>query len=126
MAGTPQALAAALLLLAGAQAHAQATQTPYRCLSGGRVTYSGTPCPGGREVGAAPARVTDKWRAPPQDRATIARRAQLSDEGRQECRELDAQRAEQEALLKARGASATLQEEMPLVHMKRRARELRC
>lgn len=126
MAVTWKAAAVAMLLVAVQQVPAQPSQTPYRCVSRGHVTYSGVPCPGGREVGVKPVRNTDKWKAPPQDRATVARRASLSPEERQECRALDAKRSEQEAQLKAKGEGVTLADEMPLVATKRRARELRC
>lgn len=102
-------------------------QTPvYKCAGPGTVTYRQVPCPGGTKVGAAAPHVTDKWKAPPQDRATLARRAVLSDEERQECTVLDARRTEQESFLKTRGEAATLQDELPLVETKKRARELKC
>jgi len=118
-------MAAAWLLLAASQAHAQDTPT-YKCVSKGRVVYTQIPCAGGRELGAAGPRRTDKYKAPPQDRATIARRARLSPEDRRECKALDARLKQQEGELKAMGASATLQDEMPLVKSKQRYRELRC
>jgi hypothetical protein len=117
-------MAGAWLLLA-AQVQAQDTPT-YKCASKGRVVYTQIPCPGGRTLGAAGPRRTDKHQAPPQDRATIARRARLSPEEKQECKALDARLKQQEGELKAIGASATLQDEMPLVKSKQRYRELRC
>jgi hypothetical protein len=118
-------MAAAWLLLAASPAHAQNTPT-YKCVSKGRVVYSQIPCPGGRELGVAGPRRTDKHKAPPQDRATIARRSRLSPEDKQECKALDERLKQQEGELKAMGASATLQDEMPLVKNKQRFRELRC
>lgn len=125
MLGRATVLAAASLLL-GAQALAQPSQTPYRCGSGQSVTYTGVPCAGGREVGGSSRRGTDKWKAPPQDRATLARRATLSAQDKQECRSLETQRSQLEAELKAKGDGATLEDEMPLVRTKKRYRELRC
>jgi hypothetical protein len=113
------------LLLAAAPAQAQVTPT-YKCGAKGRVVYSQIPCAGGRELGAAGPRRTDKHTPPPQDRATIARRARLSPEEKQECKALDTRLKQQEGELKAMGASATLQDEMPLVKSKQRYRELRC
>ena len=118
-------MAAAWLLLAAAPSQAQDTPT-YKCASKGRVVYTQIPCPGGRMLGAAGPRRSDKHQAPPQDRATIARRARLSAEEKQECKALDARLKQQEGELKAIGASATLQDEMPLVKSKQRYRELRC
>lgn len=118
------AVLAATWLLAGAAAHAQ--QAAYRCVSHGRVTYTAVPCPGGRQVGVHPVHETDKWKKPPQDRAKIARRATLSEDDRRECTALDAQLVEQQAMLKAKGDAATLQDEMPLVRSKKRYRELHC
>lgn len=116
--------AAILMAAAGAQA-----QTPaYKCTSrGGAVTYSQVPCAAGvRPVNQRTPTATDKARQPPQDRARIARRAPLSPEQRQECYGLDGTLAEQERALKAKGADATLDDEMPLVRSKKRYRELRC
>jgi hypothetical protein len=118
-------MAAAWLLLAALPAQAQNTPT-YKCVSKGRVVYTQVPCAGGRELGAAGPKRTDKHKPPPQDRATIARRARLSPEEKQECRALDARLKQQEGELKAMGASATLQDEMPLVRSKQRYRELHC
>lgn len=124
--------AAVLLAVAATELHAQAAapQPTYKCVARGHagrtsVTYTHVPCTGGTELGAA-RRVTDKSVPPPQDRATLARRASLSPEDRQACRALDARMAEQKMELKARGDAVTLQDEMPLVHNQRRYRELRC
>ena len=92
----------------------------------GSVLYSQVPCPGGRAVGDRPYSSTNKWKQPPQDRARIARRAVLSPEDRQECSVLDERMLDQETMLKAKGASVTLEDEMPLVQNKKRFRELRC
>jgi hypothetical protein len=121
MKGALLAAAALLAWQAGAQQPAA-----YRCGSRGAVTYSQVPCPGGRAVGVKPPRVTDKSRPPPQDRAVAARRASLSPEDRQACRALDQRLRDEERALRARGAAATLQDEMPLVHAKRQFRELKC
>jgi hypothetical protein len=77
-------------------------------------------------MGPAGRRVTDKSVPPPQDRATLARRASLSAELKQECRSLDATMRQQQAHLKSLGTGAALQDEMPLVHNKRRYREIGC
>lgn len=114
-------LAAAALLLAATGAPAQ---TPaYKC---GNGSYSDRPCSGGKVVGAGSTRSTDKSKPVPQDRATIARRATLTEEERAECRTLDAKKLELETALKAKGDAVTLQDEMPLVFTIRRQRELRC
>ena len=119
---------AALLALVGlAGSHAGAQPAAYRCYSGGTVTYSQVPCAGARAVGGAPVRrVTDKSKAPPQDRAVAAKRATLSAEERQECRTLDRQLRDEERLLRLKGEAATLEDEMPLVRAKKRFRELKC
>ena len=114
----------ALLVLAAlgvSQAFAQAEA--YRC---GPHTYSQVPCTGGRAIGITPHRVTDKSKVPPQDRAVAAKRAALSPEERQECRALDVRLREEQRMLRAKGAAATLEDEMPLVGVKKRFRELRC
>lgn len=112
-------------LLAGA-VHADAQEVMYKCRAPGRVTYSDRPCAGARQVGAAAPHHADKWKTPPQDRATIARRAPLPVEIRKECSALDARLKDQQAMLKTRGEAATLQEEMPLVLSRKRYRELKC
>lgn len=123
--------AAALLLVAAPLAHAQVEQPTYKCVSrtgAGRtsVTYTHVPCAGGRELGTTRQRVAQRYVVPPQDRATLARRAPLSAEDKQECRALDARLREQKSELESLGEKATLQDEMPLVHSQRRYRELRC
>jgi hypothetical protein len=110
-------------LLAAVQAGAAPA---YKCAGRSGVTYSDRPCTGARVVGAQAPRHSDPWRVPPQDRATIARRAPLSAQARQECRSLDATLREQQAMVKARGPAVTLEEEMPLVRSKKRYRELKC
>ena len=122
----PRSLAAGLALLALACGPAAAQQATYKCAGRSGVTYTEKPCAGGREVGATARRVTDKSVAPPQDRATIARRATLTPEERQECRSLDGLMRDQQAQLKSLGAGASLQDEMPLVHNKRRYRDIGC
>jgi len=116
-------LAAATLWLAAAPLQAQTT---YKCASASGITYGDKPCPGGRAVGTKAPRRTDRSKPVPQDRATIARRAVLSEEDRAECRTLDARLLQQQAELKAKGEGATLDDEMPLVFTKKRFRELRC
>jgi hypothetical protein len=69
---------------------------------------------------------TDRWQVPSQTRAVMARRARLSPEDRKECYALDARMREQHQELKAKGAGATLQDEMPLVRSEKRFRELHC
>lgn len=120
-------LAAAWLLLAGpAVGQEEAKKPTYKCWSKGRVVYTEIACPGGREMGPAGVRRTDKHRAPPQDRARLARRARLTPEARQECTGLEGTMKEQEALLKAKGPGVTIQDETPLVKAKLRFRELKC
>lgn len=122
------AFGAVLAAPAGAQQQADAasTDTAYRCATREGVTYSQVPCPGGRRVGPGVRRVTDKWKPPPQDRAVAAKRARLSAGDRQECARLDRGMADEERMLKTRGEAATLDDEMPLVRMKKQFRELRC
>lgn len=120
------ALVGAAALLLGAAAD-QAQGTPmYKCGHRDGVTYSQVPCPGGRQLGVSAPSRTDKRRPVPQDRATIARRAVLTAEERQECKVLDRRLVEQAAQLEARGESVTLDDEMPLVRSKKRFRELHC
>lgn len=129
-----KAIAGLAIVVATAQAAAQdkpyrpagSEDRPYRCTSGGSVTYSQIPCPGGRPIGTTARRTSDKWTPPPQDRAVIARRSRLSPEERQQCRSLDGRMAAEERLLKSRGESVTLQDELPLVQMKKQFRELKC
>lgn len=118
-------LGAATLWAAAGASHAQVDRA-YKCWSRSGVTYSQVACPGGRQVGSTVRTRTDKSQPVPQDRARIARRAVLSDEQREECRALDTHMAEQESELKAKGDTATLEDEMPLVRNKKRYRELRC
>ena len=113
-------------LLAGMLPAAGAQEVTYKCHAPGRVIYSDRPCAGARQLGAAAPHHADKWKAPPQDRATIARRAPLPAEAKQECSALDARLREQQAMLKTRGEAVTLQDEMPLVLSKKRYRELKC
>lgn len=116
-------LASGWMLHAAGAVHAQ---TPmYKCVQRGRVTYSQTMCPGGREFGGRK-RVTVHYQTPPQNRATAMRRAQLSQEARKECRALDARMPQQEAQLKAMGTAATPHDEVPLVSSQKRFRELGC
>lgn len=133
MAGTTRweraGMAAAWLLLAAAPALAQDEQvTPptYKCGSKGKVVYSQMPCPGGREISASGAHRTDKYQPPPQDRAKAARRAQLTPQAREECTGLEGRIKEQDAEFKAKGPSATVQDETPLVKSKLRYHELKC
>lgn len=115
---------AATLLLAATQAGAQDTPT-YKCAYKGGVVYTQIPCNGAQEIGAPKKRVNVRYESPPQDRATIARRAKLSAEEKEECVALEQRMPEQERELKAKG-DATLQDEMPLVFNKKRYRELGC
>jgi hypothetical protein len=121
--------AAAWLLVAGAAAGDEpplATSPAYKCLSKGRVVYTQVPCAGGREIGPAGPRRSDKYKEPPQDRAKLARRGQLSPEARQECTRLEGRIREQEAEFKAKGPGATIEDETPLVKTRLRFRELKC
>jgi hypothetical protein len=118
---------ALLALVALAGSHAGAQPAGYRCYSGRTATYSQVPCAGGRPIGGEGARrVTDKSKAPPQDRAVAAKRAPLSAQERQECRALDRQLREEQRMLRVKGEAATLDDEMPLVRAKKRFRELKC
>ena len=121
-----RSLVAALALVALAYGPADAQQPTYKCVGRSGVTYTQVPCAGGHELGSRPRRVTDKSVVPPQDRATVARRASLSAEDKQECRSLDGTIRDQQAQLKALGSGASLQDEMPLVHNKKRYREIGC
>jgi hypothetical protein len=124
MQGSVAATALALLALGCAPAAAQ--QPTYKCASRSGVTYTEKPCTGGRVVGEGTPRQTDRSVRPPQDRATLARRATLSAEEKQECKTLDKLLRDQQAELKKKGDAATLQDEMPLVHNKKRYREIGC
>lgn len=103
-----------------------AQDAAFRCPSRGTAKYSDIPCTGGRPVGPGAPRATDKSKAPPQDRAVAARRAKLSPEDRQECSVLDIRMREEQRMLKAKGTAVTLQDEMPLVRMKKKSREMKC
>ena len=107
----------------------QAEDNPtYKCAGKGRVVYTQIPCSGGAKPmgsGGKP-RVNVRYDAPPQDRAVAAKRASLSPAERHECSGLDRQLHDQQAELKAKGAAATLDDEMPLVRSKKRFRELKC
>lgn len=124
------AACAAWLLLAGAPVAAEdappARPPAYKCVSRGHVVYTQIPCAGGREVRPSGARHADKYKTPPQDRAKLARRGQLSPQARQECESLEGRIREHEAQIKARGSAATIQDETPLVKAKLRFRELKC
>jgi hypothetical protein len=117
-------LLAGMLLLHAADS-VRAQSPTYKCVQRGRVVYSQTMCPGGRELGGKK-RVTVRYQTPPQDRATAMRRAQLPQEARKECKALDARMPQQEAELKARGTAVTPHDELPLVSSKKRFRELGC
>ena len=92
--GITVAMGAAALMAVAGLAPAQDTPT-YKCYSRGQVVYSQLPCNGGKEVGSATARKTDKYTPPPQDRAKVARRAQLTPEAREECSALEVRIKEQ-------------------------------
>ena len=124
MAKTWGALLVGLLVLHAADA-ADAQTPTYKCVQRGRVTYSQTMCPGGRELGGKK-RVTVRYQTPPQNRATAMRRAQLPQEARSECKALDARMPRQEAELKAMGTAVTPHDELPLVSSRKRFRELGC
>lgn len=100
-------------------------QPIFRCASGGGVTYSHVPCPGGKEIGAE-TKAAARYSTPPQDRAKAMRRAELTASVRQECEGLDATIQREQASLKAKGDAVTITDEQPLVKSKLRARELRC
>lgn len=107
--------------------HAQAQESPaYRCDSKRGVTYTDIPCLGAREVGATKSRTTNRHAVPPQDRAKLARRAQLTPESRQECETLDVQIRELDSIVKAKGNTVTADDERPLVQSRLKAREMRC
>lgn len=130
MAGTKRW--AGMLVAAGLMAASQAVvadNTPaYKCMRGGTVTYSQAPCSAAsKPLGEnGKPRVNVRYEAPPQDRAKAARRAQLSEEARGECTALEGTMRAQEGQIKAKGDALTLQDEMPLVHSKKRFRELGC
>lgn len=120
-------VAGVLLLAHVADASAQGAPA-YKCISRGKVVYTQVPCrAGAKPVGTdGRPRVNVRYESPPQDRAVAARRAPLPPAARQECSALDYRLREQEGELKAKGSTATLQDEMPLVHSKKRFRELKC
>ena len=122
-----RALALAALLLAVGLVRAQDGGPPtYKCGTRDGVVYTDKLCPGAREMGPAGARKTDKHKPPPQDRAKAARRAQLTPEVREECEKLEVTVKAQEAEFKAKGPTATVQDETPLVKSRLRFRELKC
>ena len=116
--------AAAALLLVAAQGRAQDAQ--YKCASRDGVLYTDKPCTGGRDLVPGQARSSPRYTPPPQDRAKLARRAQLEPEVRQECEALESRMRELDTLLKAKGDLAAPDDERPLVQGKLRFRELRC
>lgn len=122
----PQSLAACLALTGLACGPAVAAPPTFKCVNTSGVTYSQMPCPGGRELAPAGRRVTDKSVPPPQDRATLARRATLSADEKKECRTLDGTMRDQQAQLKSRGDRVTIEDEMPLVRNQKRYREIGC
>ena len=114
-----------IVVFAALQAGAQAQGTAmYKCYAKGGVVYSQVPC--GRPLDQPKPRVNVRYENPSQDRARAARRAPLTADARQECSVLDTRMREQEAGVKAKGAAATIQDEMPLVRSKKRYRELKC
>lgn len=126
MARTWGALLVGLLMLQGADA-VDAQTTMYKCVQRGRVTYSQTMCPGGRELDAqGRKRVTVRYQTPPQNRATAMRRAPLTPQARSECKSLDTLMPRQEAELKAMGTAVTPHDELPLVTSRKRFREIGC
>jgi hypothetical protein len=126
MAKTWGALLAGLLMLQAADA-VDAQTTMYKCVQRGRVTYSQTLCPGGKELGGqGKKRVSVRYQTPPQDRATAMRRAQLTQEARSECKALDARMPRQRAEIDAMGTAVTPHDELPLVSSEKRFRELGC
>ena len=104
-----------------------AQQTPaYKCVSKGRVVYTQVPCGDAKPINSPKPRVNVRYETPSQDRAKIARRATLTAEARAECGALDHRLQEQEAEVKAKGDTVTLQDEMPMVRSQKRYRELKC
>jgi Domain of unknown function (DUF4124) len=118
------ATGAALLLLLAAQGSAQGAT--YKCGSRNGVTYTDVPCTGGRNLSQGQARSSPRHATPPQDRAKLARRAELEPEVRQQCAALDSRLRELDVLVKAKGDMVTPDDERPLVQGKLRYRELRC
>lgn len=119
----------AAVVALGAACNVSGQENPtYKCVARGRVVYTQIPCSGGaKPMGAAgKPRVNVRYDAPPQDRAVAAKRASLSPGERHECSGLDQRLHEQETELKAKGAAATLDDEMPLVRSRKRFRELKC
>lgn len=119
---SPWIRAAALLALAATQAQAQEPPA-YRC---GARKYSDIPCSGAREVGTPQARKTDRYAVPPQDRAKLARRAQMTPELRQQCEAMEVDIRELDDIFKAKGPAATADDERPLVQTRLKYRELKC
>jgi hypothetical protein len=100
-------------------------QPIYKCAAGDSVTYSHVPCPGAKAVGVE-SKTATRYATPPQDRAKLMRRAELTASVREECENLDAAITREQASLKAKGPAVTITDEQPLVKSKLRARELRC
>jgi len=118
-AGSLAALAVGWSMLCGAAD----AGPPYKC---GAHTYSDLPCTGGREVGAAKPRRLDHNATPPQDRAKLARRAELKPEVRQQCEALDVQLMEQQAALDKLPQPVTPTDERELTQSKLKFRKLHC
>ncbi|NML44991.1 hypothetical protein HHL11_14630 [Ramlibacter sp. G-1-2-2] len=95
----------------------------YKC---GAHTYSDRPCTGGREVGAAKPHRLDHHATPPQDRAKLARRAELKPEVRERCEALDTQLVEQQAALDKLPQPVQPSDERELVQSKLKYHQLRC
>ena len=83
--------------------------------------------PGQNELAGAPRpHKVDTHAVPPQDRAKLARRAELAPEARKECEALDVQLVEQQAALSKLPQPVTPADERELVQSKMHYRKLHC
>jgi hypothetical protein len=120
-------ICAAGLLLAAAQATAQAQRPTYKCTDAkGKPVYTQVPCDDPKILGEKKPKPDARKEKPPQDRARAANRARLSPEELQKCDGLAATMKDQEAALKAKPAPHNPEDERPLTQSRKEYREMRC
>jgi hypothetical protein len=98
------------------------SQPVYKC--DGR-TYTHVPCTGGQPLGSRRVSATYGAAPPPQDRAKLMNRAQLSPEVRSQCETLEAAIRREEARLRAKG-DPTESEKGDLAIQRVNYRDMRC
>lgn len=121
-------LLGAALLMAAAQANAQAQRPTYKCTDAkGNPVYSQTPCAENAKVLNEPKAKHDARKdKPPQDRARAANRARLSPEELQKCDALAVTIKEQEAAFNAKPEPKNPEDERPLTQSRKEYREKKC